>query len=94
MLLFRIFLLIDAAVALVALYFFAIGLDDGSVGSYNILFWTALLCGIAGIIGGGLPVASAGRPLLASGVLAILAVPALVLALFLLVVVILQPNWR
>ena len=43
MIVFRLFLAIDAAAALVALYFFFIGLGDGSVSSFNIAIWLALL---------------------------------------------------
>jgi hypothetical protein len=54
MVLYRILLGIDFIGAAIVLYFFAIGLGDGSVSSFNILLWMAILGIIAGIIGGGM----------------------------------------
>jgi hypothetical protein len=94
MILFRILLAIDAAVALVALYFFFIGLGDGSVSSFNIGLWLALLGGIAAVLGGGWALNAKGQRRAALGVLAILALPGLLFGLFILMVLVLQPRWN
>jgi hypothetical protein len=85
---------IDAAVALVALYFFVVGLGDGSVSSFNILLWLALLGGIGAVLGGGWVLNAMGRRGAAIGVLMILALPGFLFGLFILGVLILQPRWN
>ena len=61
MALYWILLAVDGAAALVALYFFFIGLADGSVSSFNAGIWLALLGGLGAVIGGGLAFNAAGR---------------------------------
>ncbi len=85
---------IDAAAALVAFYFFLIGLADGTVSSFNITLWLALLGGIAAILGGGLGLHAKGQRGAAIGVLMILGIPAFLYGLFILLLLILQPNWH
>jgi hypothetical protein len=85
---------IDGAIALIVLFFFFAGLGDGSVSSFNMTLWLAILGGLAAILGGGLLLKSNGHPYLACGVLLILAVPGLLYAVFILSVIILQPRWN
>ena len=85
---------IDAVIALIAAYFFFAGLSDGSVSSFNILLWLAILGGLAAILGGGLQLKSSGHRGLATGVLLILAIPGLLFGMFLLAAIILQPRWN
>ena len=85
---------IDAVVALIVLFFFVAGLGDGSVSSFNILLWLALLVGLAAILGGGWLLKTKGRHQLACGILSILPVPGLLFGLFILAVLILQPRWN
>ena len=85
---------IDAVIALIALSFFVAGLSDGSVSSFNIPLWLAILGGLAAILGGGLLLKSSGHQRLANGVLLILAVPGLLFGLFILSAIILQPRWN
>ncbi|CAN0496004.1 unnamed protein product [Phaeothamnion confervicola] len=94
MMFFRILFGIDAIVAVTALYFFGIGLSDGSVSSFNILLWLAILGGIAAILGVGLRLNSLGRRGSANGVLLILALPGFLCGLLLLGMIILQPRWN
>lgn len=84
----------DALVALVVVAFFLIGLGDGSVSSFNAGIWTLLLLVVAGVIGGSLWLRSAGQRRFAHAVLLILALPGLLYALFLLMVLILHPRWN
>ncbi len=85
---------VDAVIALIAVYFFLAELSEGRVGSFNILPWLAILGGLAAILGGGLRLKSSGHQRLATGVLLIPAVPALLFGLFLLLAIILQPRWN
>ena len=81
-------------VAGVAVYFFAIGLADGSVSSFNIVMWLALLAGIAAILGAGWFLNAKGQRGAAIAVLAIMALPGFLAGLFLLLVLLLQPRWN
>jgi hypothetical protein len=85
---------IDTAIALVALYFFFVGLADGSVSNFNIGLWLLILSGLASIVGGSLWLKSAGHPGLATVLLLILAVPGFLYGLFLLIVLLAPPRWN
>jgi len=94
MLFFRILFGVDSLVTLIALYFFVVGLADGSVSSFNIHLWIALLAGIALILGGSMLLNSRGYRGRASALLSVLAFPGICFALFMLLVLILQPRWN
>lgn len=85
---------IDALAALVVFYFFFVGIADGSVSSFNGEMWFALLAGVAAVIGGGWALQAKGHRRAAAAVLMILAVPAVVYALFIALIVITQPRWN
>lgn len=84
----------DALVALVVVYFFAIGLGDGSVSSFNMGLWLGILAAVAAILGGGIALNAKGKRGAAIAVLMILAVPGLLYVLFLLLILITQPRWN
>ena len=85
---------IDAAVAVIVVCFFFIGLADGSVSSFNIGLWLVVLLGLASVVGGSLWLKSAGRSSLAMVLLLILAVPGVLFGLFLVVLLIAAPRWN
>lgn len=85
---------IDALIALIALYFFFIGLADGSVSSFNMGIWSLLLIGLAVIIFGSLWLKSINQLGIAKGLLGILAIPGILYALFILMVIIGKPRWN
>lgn len=85
---------IDALAALVAVYFFFVGLADGSVSSFNGELWFGLLAGVAAIIGGGWALQAKGYRGFAAAVLMILALPAVAYALFMALILITQPRWN
>lgn len=91
---YRLFLIATAAALAVALYFFGVGLVDGSVSSFNIVMWLALLAGLGAILIGGLALNRSGKRAAAIAVLAIVAVPALLAALFFLFLILTQPRWN
>lgn len=84
----------DALVALVFLWFFFVGIADGSVSSFNIVLWGGILAVLAAVIFGGRALHAAGRPRLALAVLAVVALPGLAYVLFFGAILILQPRWN
>ena len=91
---FGILLAIDAVAALVILYFFLIGLADGSVSSFNMQLWLGTLAVVAAILGGGLALKAKGQRVAAHLVLLILATPAALYGLFVLSIIVFQPRWN
>lgn len=92
--LFLIVFAINCAAALVALYFLFIGLADGSVSSFNAGIWTALIAGIAAILIGGWLLNAKGYRGAAIAVSLILAGPAVLYVLFVLMLIVMQPDFR
>ncbi len=84
----------DALITLVVLYFFFVGLADGSVSSFNMGIWLVILLVLGVVMAGSLFLRSTGRPRLAMVVLMILAVPGLLAGLFFLIVLIANPRWN
>lgn len=84
----------DALVALGFVYFFLIGLGDGSVSSFNIVLWLGILGGLAAILGGGYFLRAKGYGVLAACVLCVLAIPAMGSLLFFLLILISNPRWN
>ena len=72
---------IDVIVALIFVYFFFVGLGDGSVSSFNILLWLVILVGLAIILGGGLALRATARTGLAAALVTALAVPSVLIGL-------------
>lgn len=94
MVLFRILFGFDVLVALVVLYFFVVGLQDGSVSSFNGGLWAAILAALAAVLGGGWLLKASGQHRAAIAVLLILGVPGFLYVLFVLSILIFQPRWN
>ena len=94
MLTFRTFLAVDVAALFLALYFFVVGIADGSVSSFNILLWLGVLGGISAIIAVGYTLKTNERRGPANAVLAVLALPSIAAALFVVTLLIAQPRWN
>ena len=84
----------DALIAAIFLFFFFWGLADGTVSSFNIVLWLAILAGLAGILAGSHRLQSKGHARPAMGLLLILAIPGFLGVLFFLAVLILHPRWN
>jgi len=82
------------ATAAVAGAFFVIGVADGSVSSFNLGIWLVLLGGLGVALWAGWTLRARGRTGAAIAVLAIVAAPGLVYALFALLLVVLHPRWN
>jgi hypothetical protein len=84
----------DALMALVVLYFFFVGLADGSVSSFNMGLWLIILLVLGGVLLGSLWLRSTGHSGAAKGVLLILAVPGVLFLLYFLILLIAPPRWN
>ena len=84
----------DAIAAAIAIYFFFVGLGDGSVSSFNAGIWTVLLAGLAAVVGGSLWLRAANHPKLAQALVTALGVPAIGIGLFFLVMILANPRWN
>ncbi len=81
-------------VAAAALAFFLIGLGDGSVSAFNLRLWLGLLAGVGGVLGGGWWLRARGHVLVAAAVFAVLALPGILYALFVVLVIVLAERWN
>jgi hypothetical protein len=90
---FWIFWGINATAAAILVVFFVIGVFDGSVSSFNMGLWLVMLGGAALVLLAGDALRRSGKRSLATKLLAVCAFPTIVMGVFLLAVVILQPNW-
>jgi hypothetical protein len=85
---------VDALTTLIAVYFFFVGLADGSVSSFNMGIWLALLLGLGGVVFGSLALRSAGREAWARALVIALALPALGIGFFFAVLLVTHPRWN
>jgi hypothetical protein len=92
--LFRIFWGVDVVAALIALGFFVIGINDGTVSSFNIMLWVALLAGLAAIVFGSNALHADGQHGLAFILAAVLGVPALLGCLFFAFLLVSGVRWN
>jgi hypothetical protein len=68
---------IDALIGAIAVVFFLVGLTNGTVASFNLGIWIAILAALAVIIGGSLGLKAAGHPGFGMILCLVLAVPGL-----------------
>ncbi len=84
----------DALVAVVFVYFFFIGLADGSVSSFNIGLWLTILSVLGILMSGTVWLKARGHNIVAACFLSLLAAPALLYLVFIAVTVIDPPRWN
>lgn len=75
---------IDALITLVLVFFFFVGLSDGTVSSYNIIVWLVILIGLAALLLGGHWLFTHQYIIAATLLMALLAVPGILYGLFML----------
>jgi hypothetical protein len=92
--LYRTVLALAAATAAVIVAFFGIGLADGSVSSFNIALWLAILVGVGAILLGGCSLHARGHRKSALVLLAVLAVPGTLYALLVILFVASGTRWN
>lgn len=83
----------NALVALVPIYFFYVGLNDGTVTSKNIGLWFIILLIVAVVVGGSLLLRQQ-YPGLAKGILIVAAIPGLLACLYMLIVMTSNTRWN
>jgi hypothetical protein len=93
-LLFPLLFAFDGLIAAILVYFFATGLSDGSVSSFNLGLWLGMLAGIVVIFGGAILAQSRGYPKIAIAVLLLPIVPAALFVIFVGALIIIQPRWN
>ena len=81
-------------VAVVAVVFFFVGIADGSVSSFNIALWLGLLGAIAALLALGRSLRVRGHPKAAVALLSLLALPGLMYAFFMILVVASGTKWN
>jgi len=91
---FRILWSIDVLVALTALAFFGLGVEDGTVSSFNIMLWIALLAGLAVVVFGSNALHVRGQHGLAFILAAVIAVPAILAGLLFAFLLISGVRWN
>lgn len=88
-------LLISAIlVALVIIYFFFIGLADGSVDAQNFRLWMLFLLVVVLVIGGGIWLERLSYLKWSNAVLAVLAIPGWLYAFYILLVIFTKQRWN
>ncbi|GAB4430522.1 MAG: hypothetical protein OHK0039_49190 [Bacteroidia bacterium] len=83
-----------ALIVLVIVYFFLVGIADGSVSTVNLGLWLILLGVAGGVLMGGLWLRMNDHPKAALALLGVLAIPGLIVVLFLLLVMLGKPRWN
>lgn len=91
---YRAALAVAGLVAAVLVFFFLVGLGDGSVSSFNAGLWLGVLAGVAAVLFAGTRLRARGHTAAAIAVLGILALPGLLYALFLLLILLTNPRWN
>lgn len=84
----------DALLSLIVLYFFFVGLADGSVSSFNMGLWLMILAIIGAVMLGSLWMKSNNYLSLAKIILGIFAVPGLLYGLFILIMMTGNGRWN
>jgi len=84
----------DAVITLVVLYFFMVGLSDGTVSSSNGALWAGILIALAAVMGGSQWLKAHDQMTLAKILLLFLAIPGFIYLLFMLFVIIGKPRWN
>jgi len=74
--------------------FFIIGIGDGTVSSFNLGLWLALLAAMGISLWAGHTLRARGKFGLAVAALAVTAVPGIAGALFILILLVTQPRWN
>lgn len=91
---FRIVWAIDAVTGAIIIFFFFWGLADGSISTFNISIWVAILSALTAVLAGSLLLKAKGYKGLGMILLLVLAVPTVLSVFFLLLFVISGSQWN
>jgi hypothetical protein len=84
----------DAFICTIIVVFFVLGLVNGSVSSFNIGIWIAILAALTVIMGGSLWLKMHGYPVFGTILLLVLAIPGFLYGLFLLLTIVTKTSWN
>jgi hypothetical protein len=84
----------DALIAAVILYFFLVGLADGSVSSFNMGLWLTTISVLAVVMIGSLALRTSQRIGLAVSLLLVLAIPGVLFTLFFGAIIVMNPDFK
>lgn len=85
---------IDVVIAVVFVFFFFVGLADGSVSSFNMGLWLLALTALAGVVGGSVALRAAARLQAATALVMILAIPGVLVGLLFLAMIVVPVRWN
>ena len=94
MVLFWILWVFVAIMSVIPVYFFFVGLKDGSITLRNIALWILILLLIAGVLYGSCWLIDHHKPGMAKGLLLIGTIPGALVLLYLLIAIISKPKWN
>lgn len=83
-----------AIMSIVPVYFFFVGLKDGSITKRNFALWLLILLAVAGVLLGSDWLKDHDRLGMAKGLLALAAVPGVLMLIYFLVAIIGKPKWN
>ncbi len=84
----------NALMSLIPIYFFFVGLADGSITSRNLGLWGIILLVIAVILCGSLWLKSHDQMTLAKGLLLLAAIPGVLVIFYFVIVMTSKPRWN
>lgn len=84
----------NALMCLIPIYFFFVGLGDGTITSRNIGLWFLILLVVAIVLVGSFLLKAANQMALAKVILILAAIPGILALLYFLIVFTSKPNWR
>jgi hypothetical protein len=84
----------NALIALIPIYFFFVGLGDGSISSRNLGIWLILMLVVAVVLVGPFLLKAAHQMGLAKGLMIVAAIPGILVVLYFIVVMTMNPDWK
>lgn len=84
----------NALMCLIPVYFFFIGLGDGTITSRNIGLWFVILLLVAVVLVGSFLLKAANQMALAKVILILAAIPGILVLLYFIIVFTSKPNWH
>ena len=92
--LFKIIYGFDALVALIILYFFFVGIADGTVSQFNAILWLVIIVVLASVLCGSIWFNSHNHIVLSFATLLIIAIPAFLFLLYFLIAISGNSRWN
>jgi hypothetical protein len=83
-----------AVMSVVPVYFFFVGIKDGSVTKRNFALWLLILAAVAGVLLGSDWLKDHDRLGMAKGLLSLAAIPGVLMLIYFLVAIIGKPRWN